>query len=337
MKRSYLVLPLVIALLAVAAACTPTDVAVVGCTDDSRPIYRVPANPSDHWPSSMLLLPDNTTVDARGRTFDDSELDEDGFAVGVKFHNPVGSRDNLCMLGGTITSSLDPENTSWSTWHRVAGMTVLTPNFQVIGTRIYNQGDGVHFDPTATNWKVTGLRIDGPSGGSGYIHDDCIQNDSMNTGVVDDSKFDGCTVFMSSMDNSAPYTNGGSNRVEVKNSLVWVRPFHNSYNTTKYGFNRHGGFFKWAATPTKDGVAPKLTVRDSVFRSDDPAAYGGNANGFLGLPPGTTCTNVTLINTHTWPADELASWTSQCTNLTLATTSTWNAKVATWDADHPVM
>ena len=28
---------------------------------------------------------------------------------------------------------------------------------------------------------------------------------------------------------------------------------------------------------------------------------------------------MTLINSQTWPADELASWTSQCTNLTLAT------------------
>ena len=118
----------------------------------------------------------------------------------------------------------------------------------------------------------------------------------MNSGVVDDSKFDGCTVFMSSMDNSSPFVNGGTNRVEVKNSLVWLRPFHNSYNTTKYGFDRHGGFFKWAQTPATDGVAPKLSVHDSVFRSDDPAAYGGNANGFLGLPPGTSCNNVTLVN-----------------------------------------
>jgi hypothetical protein len=219
----------------------------------------------------------------------------------------------------------------------VAGLTVLTTNFQVVGTRIYNQGDGIEFDPTATNWRVVGVRMDGPNGSSGYIHDDCIQNDGMNSGVVDDGKFDGCTVFMSSIDNTSPYTNGGSNRVEVKNSLVWVRPFHNSYNTAKYGFDRHGGFFKWAATPSKDGVAPKLSVHDSTFRADDPGAYGGNANGFLGLPPGTACNNVTLINTQAWPADELASWTSQCTNLTLATTSTWNAKVSAWNSDHPAL
>jgi len=43
------------------------------------------------------------------------------------------------------------------------------------------------------------------------------------------------------------------------------------------------------------------------------------------------------VNTQTWPADELRSWTSQCTNLTLATTATWNAKVSAWDSAHPTM
>ena len=42
--------------------------------------------------------------------------------------------------------------------------------------------------------------------------------------------------------------------------------------------------------PVEDGVAPKLNVHDSTFRADDPAAYGGNANGFLGLPPAPPAT-----------------------------------------------
>jgi hypothetical protein len=336
-KRSLCLITVLLALVVASTACTQRDLATTSCMDGSRPVYQVPANPGAHWPSSKLLLADGTTVDARGRTFDDSELDAQGFGVGIKFHNPVGSRDDLCVVGGTLTSSLDPENTPWATWHRVVGMTVLTPNIHLVGTRIYNQGDGISFESTATNWSVTGVRVDGPNGQSGYIHDDCIQNDNMHNGLVDDSKFDGCTVFLSAIDNSAPYTDGGANRLEVRNSLVWVRPFHNSYKTDKYGFDRHGGFFKWASTPSKDGVAPKLDVHDSTFRADDPAAYGGNSNGFLGLPEGSTCNNVTLINTQAWPADELASWTRQCTNLTLATTSTWDAQVRTWDANHPAL
>ncbi|MGZ4709813.1 MAG: hypothetical protein ACXWBN_13840, partial [Acidimicrobiales bacterium] len=143
-------------------------------------------------------------------------------------------------------------------------------------------------------------------------------------------------VFMSAIDTST-FTNGGRNHVEVRNTMVWLRPYSNSYSTDKYGFDHHGGFFKWASYPATEGVAPKLSVHDSTFRADDPAVYGGNSNGFLGLPAGTSCDNVTLINTQSWPAKDLASWTSQCTNLTLATTSTWNSRVATWNSDHPAL
>jgi len=336
MKRSIVAIPVALAILVAAVACTPRDAVATSCLDGSRPIYVVPGNPTTRWPSSTLPLANGTAVDARGRTFDDTVPNSSGFYTAVKYHQQAGTRDDLCMVGGTLSSSLDPENTPWTTWHRSTGLTVLTTNFQVVGSRIYNQGDGISFASTATDWKVTGIRVDGPNGTSGYVHDDCIQNDAMNSGVIDDSKLDGCMVFLSGLDQES-HTDGHANRVEVKNSLVWLRPYHNSYSTAKYGFDQHGGFFKWASDPATEGVAPKLDVHDSVFRADDPALYGGNANGFLGLPPGTSCNNVTLINTQAWPTKDLASWKNQCTNLTLATTSTWNAKVAAWDAVHPSM
>ena len=84
-------------------------------------------------------------------------------------------------------------------------------------------------------------------------------------------------------------------------------------------------------------MPPQLYVHDSMFRADSPAAFGGNFNGMLGLPPGTRCNNVTLINTARWPARDLASWTSQCTNITFGTTADWNAAVAAWDQAHPTL
>ena len=211
----------------------------------------------------------------------------------------------------------------------------MTPNFQVVGTRIYNQGDGIAFASTATNWKVTGLRIDGPNGTSGYVHDDCIQNDAMNNGVIDDSKFDGCMVFLSAIDQETPHRRPRQpGRGQELARLAAALPQQLQHGEVR--LRPHGGFFKWASDPASEGVAPKLDVHDSTFRADDPALYGGNANGFLGLPPGTSCNNVTLINTQAWPAKDLASWKNQCTNLTLATTSTWNAKVGGLGRGAPV-
>ena len=227
------------------------------------------ANPGSHWPSSLLLLVDHTTVDARSRTFDDTALDSDGFGVGVKFHKPAGSRDDLCLVGGTITSGLDPENTPWTTWHRVTGLYVLTPDIHVVGARIYNQGDAIAFSSTATNWSVTGLRIDGANGRSGYIHDDCIQNDGMNSGVIDDSKLDGCTVFMSAMDNGAVH----ERRQQPGRGEELARlapPVPQQLQHGKYGFDQPRRLLQVGGEPSKDGVAPKLYVHDSIFRADDP-------------------------------------------------------------------
>ena len=72
------------------------------------------------------------------------------------------------------------------------------------------------------------------------------------------------------------------------------------------------------------------------FRADDPAAYGGNANGFLGLPPGTTCNNVTLINTQNVAGRTEADLVEEPVHQPHAgRTSTWNSKAATWDLEPP--
>jgi hypothetical protein len=335
MSRKAIAIALGIALLAVTVACTPRNAAQSDCLGGSRPIFRVPSPHVVPWPGgNSIVLPNNTAVDARGRSFDDSVLDADGFGTGVKFHLHPGYRNNLCFAGGSIYTGLDPEDTSFDTWHRIVGMTVLTPNFTVVGTSFFNEGDMIAFGATATNWKVIGVKTDGGDVfGSGYIHDDCIENDGMNSGLVDDVKLDGCSDFLSSF--GGP--DGHTNTVEVRNSLIRVAPYRNSYNTPKYGTNRHGGFFKWAGETPSDGVPPHLYVHDSTFRADDRAYYGGNANGFLALPPGSTCHDVTLINTASWQQRDIDSWTSQCTNVTFGTTADWNAKTADWDAAHGTM
>jgi len=326
---------LVLALVAVGAACTPRDTAKDGCVGGSRPILATPAVNTTRWPSQSLTIPNGTAIDARGATFEDSVFDANGYAVAVKFHEIAGTRENLCFVGGTVFSTFDPENTTWNAWHKHVGMNVLQPNFQLIGTSFHNQGDLISFGPNATNWKVIGVKTDGAGvAPGGYIHDDCIENDSMHTGLVDDSKFDGCNVFMSSYGSA---NDGSANTVEVKDTLVRLQPYHESYNPPKYGYDQIGGFFKWAIVGGTQGTPPQLNVHDTVFRADQRAYYGGNGNGFLGLPPGTQCDGVTLVGTAAWPAADLASWTSQCTNLTLGSVADWDAAVAQWDADHPAM
>lgn len=316
---------------------TPRDAAVRAClVDDGRPVDVVDGDSTQQWPGGLdHELPHDTVIDARSRTFDDSTLNDDGFGTGVKFHESDDSRDRLCFVGGTVTSDFDPEQTSWNTWHRVTGMTVLTPGYQLVGTRFFNQGDMVAFGYDASGWSVIGVGADGGDTHAGaYLHDDCIENDGMGSGLVDDVKLDGCHVFMSSNNDDGRAAPGA--RVEVRRSLVRLQPYDQSFNPPKYGNGQHGGFFKWAYRSTgAGGIPPALVVADSMFRAHQAAPYGGNENGGLGLPPGTTCTNVTLVGTETWPDKDLASWRDQCTDLTFGTVADWDAATAAWDAAHP--
>jgi hypothetical protein len=106
--------------------------------------------------------------------------------------------------------------------------------------------------------------------------------------------------------------------MRIVNTMVRLRHQRESYKPEKYGYDQHGPFFKWSP----DG--PHVEVRDCIFRSDTPARYGGHDNGRLGLPPGSTGSNVVLIGTETWPAEEVASWVDQVDNVTFASAEVWD-------------
>jgi hypothetical protein len=335
--RKALILTVALSVLLTVTACTTRDAAEYACFEPSRNVVVPPANNVTRWPPDGTLLVDRTTIDARDATFDNTAVNQHGWRVALKFHYKADSRDELCLVGGNVKTTLHTENVSWDTWHQATAVDVETPNFQLVGSRFFNQGDLVSFGPEARDWRIVGVRVDGQGGASGgYIHDDCIQNDYMHGGIIEDSKFDGCNIFISSFAELGETPDGGDNTVEIRDTLVRLQPFRNSFRTDVYGENRHGGFFKWGWQP-QDGVPPQLYVHDSTFRADAWGAYGGNANGLLGLPPGTECHDVTLVNTHLWPDDDLESWTDQCTDVTLATTSTWNAEVSAWNQAHPVL
>jgi len=338
--RKLIIIPLVLGLALLGAACN-RDVYEADCLDNAERPAIVTAAPDGvrKWPG-FTSLPTDTPIDARGKVFDGSR------EVGAKIHTVEGSRDNLCIVGGDFFTTLDPDNSSWSTiWHKRWGLVVNTPNTSIVGINLSNTGDGIMFEQSqAKNWSIVGVRADGGDTADGaYIHDDCIENDFMHAGQILDSKFDGCHVFLSTTMGNNPGTvqpDGSADTIEIADSLVRLQPMKNSYNPLKYGFYQTGGFFK-SATPDAgdllgDGTAPKFVIRDTMFRADQPAKYGGNENGPLGLPTGTECSNVTLVGWETWPTRDLSSWQQACgESLRLGTMDDWNAAVAQWDDVHP--
>jgi len=330
----------VLVLVATVVACTPRDVAVDLCRDEARPILEVPDPHTVPWPSPSAFIANGTTIEAAGRVWVHDEPSDSGHRVGVKIHRPdePGSqRMDLCFLGGRLQTTLHPETTPWATWHDTYAFVQENPDATVVGVRLFNTGDGIAFTHRARRWRVVAVRADGGRSYPGaYIHDDCVENDGMFDGDIIDSKFDGCHVFLSANAGEVlPNPPDGTGRtVRVERTLVRLQGYEQSFDPAKYGTDRHGGFFKFSGQP-EWGIPPQLVVRDSTFRSDEPAPYGGNANGQLGLPPGSICEDVMLIGTAAWPARDLRSWVDQCDGLTLGTVADWNRQVAEWDADHP--
>jgi uncharacterized tellurite resistance protein B-like protein len=187
--------------VAVAAACTPRDVAVGLCRDPERPVIEVPDNHTVPWPSPSLFITNGTTIEAAGQRWIHDEPSASGHRIGVKFHRPDEGgveRMDVCFVGGDLYTTMHPETTPWSVWHDTYAFVQENRNATVVGVRLFNTGDGIAFTHRAHDWRVVGVRADGRGVFEGaYIHDDCIENDGMFEGLIVDSKFDGCNTFLS--------------------------------------------------------------------------------------------------------------------------------------------
>lgn len=328
-KTSLMAAATLLVSLALTSCETARDVAEEACLETGRTVVSAPAFRGDPgtWPPSAQLISNGSAVDARGSMFDGSTpYGERPWYGGIKFHSKTGSRAGLCMVGGTVYTTMDPELTPWATWHNAYAVTVEVPEFHAIGTRVLNHGDAFNLTAEASNWQLTGVAVDGASLlPHGYAHDDCVQNDGLNGGKIVDSKFDGCYVFLSHQHGSGTIDATGRT-VEITDTLVYLRPYHSTYKPEQYGYDQTGPFFKTRGPSPK----PQLVIRNSVFRADQPADFEG-----VTLPAGTDCDGVVLIGTEVWPADQLATWTSQCTNVQFGTAADWNTAVAAWNDAHP--
>jgi hypothetical protein len=355
-KKRLLAIPLVLALFGLSAASC-RDVAVGDCLQSTARPAIVSGPSSASWDvDGSYTLADQTPLDATGKTYGSGSMS-------MKVRNVAGqTRAGLCIVGGTHRATYSPTNTWVDRWHHVYGIIVETPNARVIGPNLYNLGDGIAFEAsTATNWEIVGARADGGTlYPNAYIHDDCVQNDTFQAGKIIDSKFDGCATFLSSRSTHTT-ADGHANKVQIEGTLVRVASMPGTYtNDGQFTNGEHGGFFKWSAHAVladDDGTPPDLILRDSMFRSDERAWFGGNEGGFLGLPDHTVCDNVVVVGWDSWQQRDRDSWIQWCgpvnepdaTNpmhqgddddipdLRVGTIADWDTAEATWDAAHPAL
>jgi len=196
----------------------------------------------------------------------------------------------LCLLGGLVEGQQD----RGLTWAQVkakydgAGVRIAADGWYVInGLRVENVEDGI--DPRGKEGQY-------PKGGDGfvlrnlyfqYIRDDCVENDDIAGGVIEDSLFDGCNTGISErptkgnpqLSHPAP----PSETLTLSHVLLRLQPMPGPRGHTAASLG-HGELFKWSP------VGNRLVLRDSTFLVE--ARPNGGRSDF---PKGTVATNVTVV------------------------------------------
>jgi len=229
---------------------------------------------------------EGTTLDARDATFT-------AYPESALYPISVGSdraARRFCLIGGRVTGQQDRGLTWDQVKERYDGAGALiaaTGGYLVDGLRVDNVEDGI--DPRGTDGRF-------PKDGDGfvlrnlyfrYIRDDCVENDDVAGGMIEDSLFDGCNTGISERpgDGSPQLAHPAPANETLVLRRVLLRlqamPGPRGHPATVVG---HGELFKWS------DVANRMRIEDSIFLVET-MPNGGSAD----FPAGTVARNVTVV------------------------------------------
>ena len=169
-----------------------------------------------------------------------------------------------CWSGGTATGKWNQLTTPWDTYHGSFGLHVYAPNVVVERLRVHNYGDGVRF----TARGVTGWTL--RSNYFSDMHDDCMEDDLLTSGTIEDNLFDGCYVGISMRPaiKDLATVDGRNETVVIKNNLLRIKPFA----LTNKDPNTSGGFMKTENREPAKNV--KVIMVGNIFRADGLPGVG---------------------------------------------------------------
>jgi hypothetical protein len=194
-----------------------------------------------------------------------------------------------------------------------AGIRFENHGFTVEGLRIDNVTDGIRTLGGA--FTVRGVWLS-------YVRDDCIENDRMRGGTIEDSLFDGCYVAVSERRSAETTTyDGRADLLTMRRSLVRLEPMPGP-RSGGGGTLGNGRFFKW------DPMATMLALHDNVFLAEQVGQSGPDS---MGLPDTlTSCSNNVMVwlGEGPYPAP-----LPSCFTVT-TDPAVWHHAVADWKLRH---
>jgi hypothetical protein len=283
------------------------------CLADAGPLTRLTGAYNRRY-RNLNLAPDSK-LDARSATF----------IAGPSNRYPVTLRGDahICFAGGTVAGQYD-RNAGWQKMHELnnAGIAFRNADLTIDGLRIDNVTDGIRPEGHG-NFTVQGVWLS-------YIRDDCIENDHLLGGLVDDSLFDGCYVAFSARPSGRIVGDGRDNVWTIQNSLVRLAPMPGPRKGAASDLG-NGSFFKWHLW--KDSVhsrSPKIALHNNIFLAEKVSQDGADR---MGLPPDKveSCSDNVMV----WLGG--GDYPAQLPDCFTVTTdrSVWDDAVAAWKLRHP--
>jgi hypothetical protein len=286
--------------------CSGAPTRQTACVQTNRQIRIAGARPTWDQP-----VPATTTLRASGAIWT---------KVGDYQVTFSGNSTGACLVGGSMVGEW-PDSDRWTKWHYRAGLRFSQPNFTVVGVHVVNAGDGIKPKDDA-NGSANGFDIEGAW--IQHVHDDCVENDYANSGVIHDSLLDGCYVMFSSRPSSSRY-DGRNQRMVIARNVGALEPMQSVYSGSSPGT---GGFFKWS------DQAPPVSLTDNVFMARQTPNHGT-----LGPPTGPlVCSRNVIVWTGRGAFPDAAAWHARCPDTVITTDVTRYTEARTiWIARHPAV
>ena len=227
----------------------------------------------------------------------------------------LGGGSDACVAGGTVAGQYD-RGLTWNEMHDLnnAAVRFEGDRFLVDGLRADDVGDGLR--PVGRDFVVRGAWLS-------YVRDDCIENDHLQAGLIEDVLFDGCYVGVSERPSPAILESGYDGRrsvLTIHGSLIRLESMPGpAEGDAPTG---HGQFFKW------DDRATTLALHDDVFLAGETGVGGPETMAMTDRL--VSCANNVMV----WlgPGDYPAPLPS-CFTVT-RDRGVWDAAVAAWHARH---
>ncbi len=254
------------------------------CLAAGADIVLAGTHTTDYYTRSLAP---GTAIDARAATFVHCSQPDPTAPCALNVYpvnlGPVDG-ENGCWAGGVVTGE-NRLDASWTAMHdpNNAGFIFENRHFTVDGLRMHNVGDGIRPRGGAADFVIRNVWLS-------YVRDDCVENDNMNTGLVDDSLFDGCFVGFSAR-HSDTSVEGPDNVWTIQNSLVRLEPMPGPPEGGEIG---HKGFFKWVSWGDPNSRSPKLALYNNVFMAEMQGQIDAER---MGIPPGklVDCANNVMV------------------------------------------